>query len=158
LMVHAGVVPQWSAHLATQLAMEVQCALRDDSRKFLDVMYGNEPNRWSPQLAGMDRLRFAVNALTRMRICTADGRIDPKFKGRPDEAQAPFRPWFEFKERASRDVRVVFGHWSSLGYLNTGHVVGLDTGCVWGAALTALNLDSSEPPVSVPCGVSLGTA
>jgi len=152
LMVHAGVVPQWSTQLAMQLAKEVEVALRDDPRKFLDAMYGNEPDCWSPGLAGMDRLRFVINVLTRMRICTAEGRIDAKFKGKPGEVKAPFRPWFEFEERASRDVRVVFGHWSALGYLNTGRVVGLDTGCVWGAALTALNLDAEAAPVIVACG------
>ena len=150
LMIHAGLVPQWSAATAAGLAREVETVLREQPRMLLDAMYGDRPDRWSDDLAGADRLRFIVNALTRMRVCTADGTIDLKMKGPPQRARAPFRPWFEHR-RASRATRVIFGHWSALGLVQAHGVIGLDTGCVWGGELTAVDLDAHEPPVSVPC-------
>jgi bis(5'-nucleosyl)-tetraphosphatase (symmetrical) len=152
LLVHAGVIPQWTASQTAELASEVHAALARDAGKFFDRMYGDCPDRWSEELRGMDRLRFAVNALTRMRVCTADGRIDVKMKGPPDEARLPFRSWFEHEARKTRDVRVVFGHWSALGLMQAHGVIGLDTGCVWGGALTAVNLDDARArPVSEAC-------
>jgi len=115
-------------------------------------MYGDRPDRWSEDLRGMERLRFAVNALTRMRVCTADGRIDVKMKGPPNEARLPYRPWFEQETRLTRDVRVIFGHWSALGLIQAHGVVGLDTGCVWGGSLSALDLDGAAAlPVCESC-------
>lgn len=151
LLVHGGLVPQWSAEDALALAREVQRELCERPEALFAAMYGNRPDRWSEALAGMDRLRFAINTLTRMRYCTADGRIDLKLKGAPDAAHAPFEPWFRIEDRRSRDVRVVFGHWSTLGYHNDGRVVALDTGCVWGGALTAYDLEADGAPVSLPC-------
>lgn len=151
LMVHAGLIPQWTAEQALALAVQVQCALRSDPRPVFDEMYGDKPDRWSESLEGMPRRRFVINVLTRMRSCTADGQIDVKFKGTPKEVRPPFRAWFEHETRHSAAVRVIFGHWSALGYLNTGRVVGLDTGCVWGNTLTAVNLDTPESPIAVPC-------
>ncbi len=151
LLVHAGLVPQWSVARALALAREVESALRRDPRAFLQQMYGDRPDRWSEDLTGMERLRFVVNVLTRLRMCTADGRIDLKMKGPPEKARSDFRPWFELAERASRDARIIFGHWSALGYVNAHGVIGLDTGCVWGGALTAMSLDSEATPVSLPC-------
>ena len=152
LLVHAGLVPQWSAPTALALAHEVEAALRKDPRALFDEMYGDQPDRWSDSLKGMDRLRFAINALTRLRICTRDGKVDLKMKGGSKDIQPPFKPWFQWDERESRDVRVIFGHWSALGLVREHGVVGLDTGCVWGGALTALNVDDLEAePVSQPC-------
>lgn len=152
LMVHAGVVPQWTAAMTVELAGGVSAALARDARAFFASMYGDRPDRWSEDLRGMERVRFAINALTRMRLCTVDGRIDVKMKGPPNEARLPYRPWFEHSTRLTRDVRVVFGHWSALGLIQAHGVVGLDTGCVWGGALTALNLDGSAAlPVCEPC-------
>jgi bis(5'-nucleosyl)-tetraphosphatase (symmetrical) len=150
LMVHAGLVPQWSAHDAVQLAREVDSALRADPMRVFEHMYGDEPDRWSPELAGEERLRFTINVLTRIRMCTAGGRIDLKMKGKPPR-QSDFKPWFELGNRASRDVRVVFGHWSALGLVRSHGILGLDSGCVWGGALTAVDLDSDAPPVAIPC-------
>jgi bis(5'-nucleosyl)-tetraphosphatase (symmetrical) len=117
-----------------------------------DEMYGDQPDKWSDSLQGMDRLRFAINALTRLRICTRDGRVDLKMKGGKKDIRAPFRPWFEWDNRESREVRVIFGHWSALGLVRAHGVVGLDTGCVWGGALTALDIDAEDAkPVSTPC-------
>ncbi len=151
LLVHAGLVPQWSVARALALAREVESALRRDARAFLRQMYGDQPDRWSEDLTGMERLRFVVNVLTRLRVCAADGRVDLKMKGPPGKARPDFRPWFELPGRASRDARIIFGHWSALGYVSAHGVIGLDTGCVWGGALTALCLDAAEPPVSLPC-------
>jgi bis(5'-nucleosyl)-tetraphosphatase (symmetrical) len=150
LLVHAGLVPQWNADTALSLAREIEAALRKDPRKLFDHMYGDEPNRWSESLTGMDRLRFAINVLTRLRVCTAEGRVDLKMKGKPD-SETVYRPWFEIESRKSRDARIVFGHWSALGLVLAPGVVGLDTGCVWGNALTALDLDSDRAPISLPC-------
>jgi bis(5'-nucleosyl)-tetraphosphatase (symmetrical) len=151
LLVHAGVVPQWSVDDTLALAYEVQQALRSDPQVLLAAMYGDEPDRWQSSLKGADRLRFAVNVLTRLRFCTADGRIDFRQKGKPDSAPPPWLPWFKAPNRATAGTRIIFGHWSALGYHNADRVVGLDTGCVWGGALTALNLDEPRArPVSVP--------
>jgi bis(5'-nucleosyl)-tetraphosphatase (symmetrical) len=151
LMVHAGVVPQWTAALTLELAGEVGAALRRDPQALFESMYGNEPDRWSERLTGAERLRFVINVLTRIRVCTADGRIDLSVKGEPPPPSAKLRPWFEHAQRGTRDVRVIFGHWSALGLVQRADVVGLDSGCVWGGALTALDLDSDRPPVSVAC-------
>ncbi len=156
LLVHAGLVPQWTAQIAVELAREVEAALRKDPLAVFEHMYGDEPNRWSESLTGTDRLRFAINAFTRLRVCTAEGQVDLKMKGKApearDAAQPHFRPWFDIEGRRSRDVRVVFGHWSALGLVLKPGVVGLDTGCVWGSSLTAFDLDTERAPLSVPCG------
>jgi bis(5'-nucleosyl)-tetraphosphatase (symmetrical) len=152
LLVHAGLVPQWSADTAATLAREVEAALKKDPRALFDEMYGDQPDKWSDALKGMERLRFAINALTRLRICTRDGRVDLKMKGGTKDIRAPFKPWFEWDDRESRDERVIFGHWSALGFVRAQGVVGLDTGCVWGGSLTALDIDAADAgPVSTPC-------
>jgi bis(5'-nucleosyl)-tetraphosphatase (symmetrical) len=152
LMVHAGVVPQWTPAQTLSLAAEVSAALRRDPRRLFEHMYGNEPDRWDETLGGMDRLRFVINVLTRLRVCTADGRIDVSIKGEPPPPPSPLRPWFVFEQRATRAARVIFGHWSALGLVQRPGILGLDTGCVWGGSLTAQDLDSDRPPVSLPCG------
>jgi bis(5'-nucleosyl)-tetraphosphatase (symmetrical) len=151
LMVHAGIVPQWSVALTLRLAAEVSAALKRDAHAVLEHMYGDEPDHWDKHLEGMERLRFTINVLTRMRLCTAEGRIDVAIKGVPPPAPSPLRPWFEHPERKSREARVIFGHWSALGLVQRAGVIGLDTGCVWGGTLTALDLDRDEPPTCVPC-------
>lgn len=151
LMVHAGLVPQWTVELTLQLAHAVSTALRHDPRTLFEHMYGNEPQRWDERLAGYERLRFTINVLTRLRLCTADGRVDLDAKGTPPPPPSKLRPWFEHPARLSRGARVIFGHWSALGLVQEHGVVGLDTGCVWGGALTALDLDAPRPPVSLQC-------
>ena len=152
LLVHAGLVPQWNAATAVALANEVEAALRKDPRALFDEMYGDKPDQWSDSLKGADRLRFAINVLTRVRVCTKEGRTDLKTKGPAKDIRLPWRPWFEWEHRETRDVRVIFGHWSALGLVRANGVVGLDTGCVWGGALTALDLDTNDAnPVSTPC-------
>jgi bis(5'-nucleosyl)-tetraphosphatase (symmetrical) len=151
LLLHAGVVPQWSAAQTLDLAAEVQRALQDNPRALLSGMYGDEPDHWRLELAGLERLRFTINVLTRLRFCTPEGRVDLAQKGAPDSARTPWIPWFKAPRRASSDVRIVFGHWSALGFHHADHVLGLDTGCVWGGALSAFNLDAEQSvPLSVP--------
>jgi len=111
--------------------------------EFIEHMYGNIPNRWSDTLAGWERLRFCVNCFTRMRYCDADGRLDFASKGPPGSQPAGLHPWFEVP-RASHGLKLVFGHWSTLGPRDEPGVYPLDTGCLWGGALTALRLDG-EP-------------
>jgi bis(5'-nucleosyl)-tetraphosphatase (symmetrical) len=121
-------------------------------------MYGNEPDRWTPGLSGYDRLRFTVNCLTRMRYCTADGRLLLKPKGPPHEAPEGAIPWFRVPGRRSANARILFGHWSALGWHRADGVVSLDTGCVWGGKLTALRLDAEASPVQVGCKGALALA
>lgn len=150
LMVHAGVPPQWDPLQTVKLAREVEAALRGrDSGKFLVSMYGQRPDTWSADLKGAERLRFITNSLTRIRYCHADGRLDFRNKGAPADAPAGLLPWFEMKKRATDSVRVVFGHWSTLGRLQRKNLIGLDTGCVWGGQLTAARLDGPTHFITV---------
>jgi bis(5'-nucleosyl)-tetraphosphatase (symmetrical) len=144
LLVHAGLVPQWSAADVLRLARQVERDLRRDPEGVFATMYGNRPDRWDASLEGADRRRFVINALTRMRFCQADGTIDLKLKGRPGSQPSPWQPWFDVASRASRDVRVICGHWSTLGLLQRADVLALDTGCVWGGGLTAVSLEDGR--------------
>jgi bis(5'-nucleosyl)-tetraphosphatase (symmetrical) len=156
LLVHAGVVPQWTVETTLGLAREVESALRNDPRELFEHMYGDEPDRWSSDLRGTDRLRFAINVLTRIRVCTEDGRINLRIKGKPPAAGSPWLPWFDVESRGTRSARVIFGHWSALGLIVRDDVVGLDSGCVWGGSLTAVDLDGHRAahgaPISLSCG------
>jgi bis(5'-nucleosyl)-tetraphosphatase (symmetrical) len=151
LMVHAGVVPQWTVSMALELAREVESLLRNNPATVFAHMYGDEPDAWSANLTGMDRVRFTINVLTRIRVCTPDGRIDLRQKGKPPPPGAPYQPWFDLENRLSQSTRIIFGHWSALGFVQRDGVVGLDSGCVWGGALTAFDLDTGRPPITVPC-------
>ncbi|HEY9105954.1 MAG TPA: symmetrical bis(5'-nucleosyl)-tetraphosphatase, partial [Roseateles sp.] len=153
LMVHAGVVPQWSLDDALALAAEVEAVLRsDDLQAFLHEMYGNEPARWSPTLAGTARLRFTINALTRLRFCTVDGEMDFKTKDGAGAAPAGFMPWFDVPGRRTAAVPIAFGHWSTLGLLDRPALLGLDTGCIWGGRLTAARVDgTAREIIQVDC-------
>jgi bis(5'-nucleosyl)-tetraphosphatase (symmetrical) len=150
-MVHAGLPPEWDVATATACAAEVSAALGADPRGFFAAMYGDRPDRWSAGLAGLDRLRFTVNCLTRLRFLTEDGRLLLKYKGPLDGAPPGARPWFRVPGRRSADTRILFGHWSALGYCESDGVVSLDTGCVWGGALTAVRLDRVAAPVQLAC-------
>jgi bis(5'-nucleosyl)-tetraphosphatase (symmetrical) len=147
LMVHAGLVPQWSAVQAATLAREVSLSLQHDPIALLGSMYGDEPRQWDESLSGDRRQRFVINVLTRLRACTPEGEIDLKQKGGPDSLPAPLVPWFDVADRASRDTRVIFGHWSALGLRRRAKLLALDTGCVWGGSLTGVNLDDDEAAV-----------
>ena len=145
LMVHAGVLPDWSADETLELAAEVQDALRGtDYLGFLHDMYGSTPVQWDTALVGANRLRVIVNALTRMRFCDAQGRMEFHHSGGLDQAPAGYMPWFDVPGRRTAQDTVVFGHWSTLGPLNRRDVVSMDTGCVWGGCLSALRLDPQQ--------------
>jgi len=153
LMVHAGVVPQWSRDDTLARAGEVEAVLRGPALPdFLHAMYGNEPARWDPDLAGTARLRFTVNVLTRLRFCTADGEMDFKTKDGAGAAPEGYMPWFDVPGRRTADTPIAFGHWSTLGLLNRPTLLGLDTGCIWGGQLTAARVDgASREIIQVAC-------
>jgi bis(5'-nucleosyl)-tetraphosphatase (symmetrical) len=148
LCVHAGIVPQWDAAATLAHAAEVEAALRGpDVGDFLSRMPGNAPARWSDGLAGADRLRFIVNVLTRIRFCAADGTLDLQAKGGVDAAPPGLYPWYEAPGRRSGGEPVAFGHWSTLGLVVRPDLLALDTGCVWGGALTAVRVDGGRRDV-----------
>lgn len=152
-LLHAGLPPQWTVATAVNCAHEVERLLRGERvGELFAHMYGNEPSLWSDELEGWDRLRFTINAFTRLRVCdAADGRMLLSHKGPPDTAPRGSVPWFRVPWRKSAGERLVFGHWSALGYVAEQGVLGLDTGCVWGGALTAQRIDArGSQPVQVP--------
>ncbi|WP_122666912.1 symmetrical bis(5'-nucleosyl)-tetraphosphatase [Pseudomonas viridiflava] len=146
-MVHAGIPPQWSLKKAIKCAAEVETALQDDGLypSYLEGMYGNEPSKWDSDLQGVTRLRVITNYFTRMRFCTSEGKLDLKGKEGVDTALPGYQPWFKHPERKTRDVKIIFGHWAALeGRCDEPDVYALDTGCVWGSAMTMLNVDTFE--------------
>ncbi len=145
VMVHAGLLPEWTVERAANLATEVQAALQGpDHQRFLAQLYGNQPDRWDDRLVGMDRLRTIVNVLTRLRLCTDSGQMEFKHKADPADAPAGYLPWFDIPGRMSRGTPIIFGHWSALGLVLRENLVGLDTGCLWGRTLTAMRLEDRK--------------
>ena len=144
LMVHAGVLPAWSAADTLALADEVHAALRGpEVLAFLQQMYGNTPDHWSDTLRGADRLRAIVNALTRLRFCTPKGVMDFASSDSADAAPSGMLAWFDAPGRRSADTLIAFGHWSTLGLLQRPHLLGLDTGCIWGGCLSAVRFGAT---------------
>ncbi|SDQ94838.1 Bis(5'nucleosyl)-tetraphosphatase, ApaH [Pseudoxanthomonas sp. CF125] len=144
MMIHAGLAPKWTTALAEKHAREVEKQLHGDGyRKLFRNMYGDKPN-WSPQLGGYDRARAIINVLTRMRYCTPRGRMAIEEKGGPGTQAQGLYPWYEVPGRAQRDLKIVCGHWSTLGLMIGHGVHAIDTGAVWGGKLTALQLDTDE--------------
>ena len=153
-LIHAGLPPQWGLTAAITGARELEATLQGpDWQDYLHAMYGNEPKRWDPALTGMDRLRFITNCLTRLRYCTLDGDLALKEKSLPASRPAGLVPWFQFPGRQSRNHRIIFGHWSALGYWDRDNVWGIDSGCLWGGHLTAIRVRKSKAvnPVHLPC-------
>jgi bis(5'-nucleosyl)-tetraphosphatase (symmetrical) len=155
-LLHAGLAPQWDLAQARRCAREVEEVLEHDPRGLFERLYGDQPDRWDDALEGEGRLRFIVNCFTRLRYVDLDGRLALRVKGSPKKSQTPsLIPWFEAPQARWRGPRVVFGHWSTLGFFDHDGVTGLDTGCVWGGTLTALRLDDpGATPVQVPCAAS----
>lgn len=148
LLVHAGTHPEWSVMKTLARAAEVEDELRcEDFAELLAKMYGNAPTKWSGKLRGYKRLRFIINCLTRMRMITAQNRLNYAHNGPPWRARKDLLPWFNAKDRQTADTRVVFGHWSQLGLISLPNLVCLDTGCVWGRQLTAMRLDRRIPRI-----------
>jgi bis(5'-nucleosyl)-tetraphosphatase (symmetrical) len=151
VLVHAGLLPEWSVEKALALAAEVEARLRaDDYRTFLARMYGDEPDHWDDALTGVDRLRVIVNAMTRLRVCGVGGALALDFKGEPGDVPRGLTPWFDMPGRRSAGHTIVFGHWSALGLVTRDDVVALDSGCVWGRSLSALRLEDRKL-FQVPC-------
>ena len=145
LTVHAGVLPQWDLQQTIECAQEVEKALRGKSYKdFLANMYGNTPNKWSNSLKGYERLRLITNTLTRMRFCTPSGQMEFESKEGLENGPKGYVPWFKAPKRKTADTLIYFGHWSTLGLLRHDNVIGLDTGCVWGGKLTAMEVSETN--------------
>lgn len=155
-MTHAGLPPQWDLALAQSCAAEVEEVLRSAKwPAFMGKMFGAEPRVWDDTLHGMARQRFIVNALTRMRFCTADGVLCFTNKGAPGSQASQLLPWFNVPQRRNANLNLIFGHWAALGYYRAPGIFALDSGCVWGKTLTAIRLDAPEiPAFSVPAQLS----
>ena len=151
VMAHAGLPHIWSVEQAVACAREVEAVIRgDQAGEYFSQMYGNQPEAWCDTLTGMDRWRVITNYFTRMRFIASDGRLELATKESADRAPEGFAPWFTYPRQD--DVKVVFGHWAALeGNTGSDRFIGLDTGCVWGGALTMMNLDTGEK-IHCDCG------
>ena len=150
LMVHAGVMPQWSLKQVLQYSDEAHALLASDGYvEHLKTLFGSSPNYWKNSLRGAERTRAIINAFTRMRVCAPDGAMDFQFKGEIGDVPDGLLPWFRLPQRKTADQAIVFGHWSALGLHCENNTICLDTGCVWGQKLTAYHYPSGEL-ISVP--------
>lgn len=151
-MLHAGLPPQWDLAQTQAMARAVEQVIGgEDYQHFFRSMYGNRPTLWQDDLSKTERLRFAVNCFTRLRYCTPDGELDFHYKGPPGSQDAGLLPWYAVPGRKSLSMRIIFGHWSTLGYYQGYNVFGIDTGCLWGGQLTALRLDDEPQRISIDC-------
>lgn len=151
-LVHAGLLPGWSVDQAEYLAQEVEAILCNDQsfQEFAPSMYGNDPDHWQDSLQGEHRWRVIINAMTRLRICTREGKMNFAFKANPADIPAGYVPWFNAPNRASKTHTILFGHWSALGLRMERNLIALDTGCLWGGSLTAVRLEDRRV-FQVPC-------
>lgn len=157
-MVHAGLLPQWSIARALALAAEVEAVLRGPEYvELLQHMYGNAPTRWDDRLMGDDRLRVIVNAMTRLRLCDAEGHMEFSHKDAPVDVPAGYMPWFDVPGRASAGTPIICGHWAALGLALRDDLLSIDTGCVWGRELSALRLEDRRL-AQCDCAALRGTA
>lgn len=151
LLLHAGLLPDWTADAAMRLAAEAEAVLQHrDAPEFFAQMYGDLPRGWREDLQGIDRIRVIVNTFTRMRYCTTQGEMDFHQKGAPGSQPSDLLPWFDVPGRRSADTAVILGHWSTLGLINRPNLIALDTGCLWGEVLTAVRLED-RTVFSVAC-------
>jgi bis(5'-nucleosyl)-tetraphosphatase (symmetrical) len=154
VVVHAGLLPQWTVEEAGNLAHEVEGKLRSpDYKSLLQDMYDSTATRWAPELQGAARFRVIINALTRLRFCNAQGEMELSHAGPPHTAPPGYVPWFEVPTRRSKDATVICGHWSALGLLILPNLLALDSGCVWRGSLTAARLED-RAVFQVTCGTS----
>ena len=157
IMVHAGLLPSWGVTKAAELAQEVESFLhnedRKEFRKLCSNMYGNQPDQWNDNLKGYERIRVIINAMTRMSVCTYNGRMNFTFKGRVEDITIGYLPWFDVPGRASKKATVICGHWSALSLQVKSNLIALDTGCMWGGSLTAIRLEDRKI-FQVPCAAT----
>ena len=156
-MVHAGLSPEWTFDDALRYAAEVEAIIHSDSATdFFADMYGSKPNRWDASLTGMERHRYITNCFTRLRYCKTDGSFSMKEKLAPEQVDdKKLIPWFRHPQRQSTETRIVFGHWSTLGYRNENNTWSIDSGCLWGGQLTAIALEKDRPrPIFIDCKAS----
>lgn len=146
LMVHAGVIPSWNLDMTLQSAEQLHAVLRGgQAAEFFEMMYGDTPEAFHESMEGWQRLRAITNVLTRIRFCTADGKLDMKCKKEPAQAPRGMKPWYAHPHRRTADVPILFGHWAALGgRLDAANLFALDTACVWGDRLTALRLEDHQ--------------
>lgn len=157
VMVHAGLLPSWTVAQASVLANLVETTLRGGNfNELCAYMYGNQPDHWEDSLQGYERLRVVINAMTRMRVCTPEGKMDFSHKGLVQDTPAGYLPWFDTPNRASREATIICGHWSALGLQIRNNLIALDTGCLWGGSLTAIRLEDRQV-FQVTCGAGEGT-
>lgn len=157
-LVHAGLLPQWTVSKALSLAQEVAEALTAANwREFLSHLYGSKPAAWQDSLHGWDRLRLIVNAMTRMRFCSAEGDIEFRTKGPAHQPPAGCLPWFAVPGRRSSDHTIVCGHWSALGLRIEPNLLALDSGCLWGGTLTAVRLEDRKI-FQMPCPTAVAAS
>jgi len=151
LMVHAGVLPDWTVEDTMLRAAEAEAVLQGPHyRGLLEQMYGNAPAAWDNRLQGIERLRVILNTFTRLRYCSPQGEMEFRHKGAPGTQPHGLLPWFDVPGRKSADAAIIIGHWSTLGLLNRPDLIALDTGCLWGGTLTAVRL-SDRAVFSTPC-------
>ncbi len=151
-MLHAGLPPQWDLATTEQMARETEQAMQGaDYERFFRSMYGNKPSLWREDLPRIEKLRFAVNCFTRLRYCTLAGELDFGQKGAPGTQPGHLLPWFQVPGRKSQELRIIFGHWSTLGYFEGYNCYSIDTGCLWGGQLTALRLGEVPQRFSIDC-------
>lgn len=142
LMVHAGVIPQWTVEQTLSCATEIETVLRSSrSAKFFSKMSKNWVRRWDDQLSGWKRRRLISNILTQLRFCDQNGKILSSASGPPGSQPLPYKPWFKHKHRRTRDITIAFGHWAALGFYARKKLLCVDSGCVWGGRLTAVRLE-----------------
>lgn len=146
MMVHAGIPPQWAPKECLHYAKEVHLAIQGpNATQFFKHMYGNEPACWDPSLKGQERLRTITNYLTRIRFCDPQGCMELDYKGRPEDAPLGYQAWYSYRQAKQDGLSIVFGHWAALeGACPVKHIHALDTGCVWGGQLTAMNLETKQ--------------
>ena len=157
VMVHAGLLPSWTVAQASVLANLVETTLRGENfDELCAYMYGNQPDHWEDSLQGYERLRVVINAMTRMRVCSPEGKMDFSHKGLVQDTPAGYLPWFDTPNRASREATIICGHWSALGLQIRNNLIALDTGCLWGGSLTAIRLEDRQV-FQVTCGAGEGT-
>ncbi len=151
LLVHAGVLPSWDLTTIQSLSSEIEIILQAPNiDKNYYPIYGNTPYTWDNTLRGDERARFILNCLTRMRFCTPFGGLEFEHNGNANSAPTGYMPWYAVPNRMTKDVNIIFGHWSAIaGETGVNNAFAIDTGCMWGGRLTALRLDDWQT-FSVP--------